>query len=49
MVPPVIDTGWHNNKQPNLRVAKQQISRKSGGGGQFTWRARISSPKFETF
>src|SRR5688572_15676266 len=26
MVPLVIDTGWHNNRQPKLRVAKSQIS-----------------------
>jgi hypothetical protein len=26
MVPPVIDIGWHNNRNPKLRVAKLQIS-----------------------
>jgi hypothetical protein len=29
MVPPVIDTGWHNNIQPRLRVAQSQISPKN--------------------
>jgi hypothetical protein len=36
MVPPVIDTGWHNNRQPNLRVAKQQISPRIGRNGGTT-------------
>jgi hypothetical protein len=24
--PPVIDTGWHNNRKPKLRVAKLRLS-----------------------
>jgi hypothetical protein len=40
MVPPVIDTGWHNNRQPKLRVAQSQISRcwaRCGGAWLAGW------------